>query len=232
MVAGCMQEGERCKVEARASGIDRGKESSRRCGALPRAEVIDRGCSENGGVIRRAGLWREEEEEEKQLRESDGDGDSEKVRGTQRLIYRGARKERVQRCKEGARKKRRGSECKRRPLEGFACSCIDRGLGSAVHLHPLASHRCCRLRHPLPSATLAPERQSSRVLCFSLLFSPFSPVSFYASIPPVPHPAKSPCFSHPFLYRVVSRAPHGPDLAQPPNRRRRRHGAGCCAPRL
>lgn len=35
------------------------KESSRRCDALPHAEVIDR--DENGGVTRRAGLRSEEE---------------------------------------------------------------------------------------------------------------------------------------------------------------------------
>lgn len=110
MVAECTREraGERHKVRERVSRTDRVKEkegqreSSRRCDALPRVEVIDRGCNENGGVTRRVR----------------GCG------GKRREVVEGTAEERGRNARRA--RKRRGSECKRRLLEGFACSCIDR----------------------------------------------------------------------------------------------------------
>jgi hypothetical protein len=84
--------------EGASEMTEREKESSRRCGALPRAEVIDRGCSENGGVIRRAGLRRRRRRKgrRRDSRETDGDG-ARKREVARRLVGRGAKKERQRR---------------------------------------------------------------------------------------------------------------------------------------
>lgn len=207
-------------------------------------------------------MRREEVEEEKtaeRLTETDA---SEKARGSQR-VGRGARKERERRWKGSTKRARSGRErgggeanASVDRLEGFACSCIDRRLGSAVHLHPLASRRrchCCRsprhpsplppsllpLPHPYPRSETNPcfsDTSPWLVLCFTLFSLSLLTLSlpFSVSIPFVLCVPLNLPSSHPFPSRVVSRAPRSPDLAQP-------HriddvgvmGAdGCCAPRL
>lgn len=125
MVAECARERAeaRYKVRERVSGTDRGRKGggreSRRCDALPRVEVIDRGCNENGGVTRRVRGCRGGRREERGGRRN---GAEERGRNARR-----------------ARKRRRGGECKRRPLEGFACSCIDRRRLSCASAPPCIS---------------------------------------------------------------------------------------------
>lgn len=192
-------------MRERVSRTDRVKEkerSSRRCDALPRAEVIDRGCNENGGVtrwVRGCGGRRGERDRERGGRRNGGEKEEGRT--------------------ESKEERRRGSECKRRPLEGFACSCIDRRRLSCASAPPCIPPPS--LPPPIPPPT---NPCSSGSASLSLLY-PFLPL--YP--PPIHHPVISPRV-HPFLSQAESRAPRSPDLAQPPNQRCRRHG-GCCARR-
>lgn len=133
-------QGERTSRTDWAKEKERKTESSRRCDALPRAEVIDRGCNgEWRGNKTSTGLWGEK-----------------RRRG----------RERERGVVEGMEKGRKGGGMHRERGEGEANASIDcwRGLhavastGSAVHPHPLASHRRRSAAGTLLSAgwTLAP----------------------------------------------------------------------------
>lgn len=202
--SGRKAQGERTSEQDRSSKREREteRESSRRCDALPHVEVIDRGCNENGGVTRRVR----------------GCG------GKRREVVEGTAEERGRNARR-ARKRRRGSECKRRLLEGFACSCIDRRRLSCASAPPCIPPPSL----PPPPVPWPPPANSCSSGSPSLsLLHPSPPFPS----PPLTHPPPfviSPG-AHPFLSQAESRAPRGPDLAQPPNQRRRRHG-GCCARR-
>lgn len=104
--------------------------------------------------------------------------------------------------------------------------------GVCVQLHRPTTAQLC-IRTPLhPAAVIAaagtlPPVGEPLLLCQSIALS--SPSLPSLPLRPVHHPDISPG-THPFLSQAESRAPRGPDLAQPPNQRRRRH-RGCCARR-
>lgn len=104
--------------------------------------------------------------------------------------------------------------------------------GVRVQLHRPTTAQLC-IHTPLHPATVVaaagtlPPAGEPLLLWQSIALSS---LSLSSSLPPsVYHPVISPRV-HPFLSQAESRAPRGPDLAQPPNQRCRRHG-GCCARR-
>lgn len=209
MVAECTREraGEKHKVRERVSRTDRVKEkegeSSRRCDALPRVEVIDRGCNENGGVTRRVRGCRGGREE-RWSKERGGKGE-----------------ERTESEKEEEGKRMQASTVGgvrvqlHRPTTAQLCI--------RTPLHPAAVVAAA-------AGTLAPAGEPMLLWQSIALSSPSLPSFSLASPDPSPPPFVISPGAHPFLSQAESRAPRGPDLAQPPNQRRRRHG-GCCARR-
>lgn len=112
-----------------------------------------------------------------------------------------------------------------------SCSCIDRrrlSCASTPPCIPPTSHPFATAGTvPSPPPSLRSLRQQPLLLCQSLSLPHPSPLLL--SPLPIHHPVISPR-AHPFLSQAESRTPCGPDLAQPPNQRRRHGDAVRTAP--